>query len=185
MWLILSNRMCVMATEIIPIERILFGNEHWRSSPAIKEIEVYCDLLEDLQGKIDSLEIRGKDEELALINVQALLSSYALEIALKSLCALDNPTKSVPRTHDLTKIFSKSKEETVESLARLQFTRETLAPETLDDGSTLDGSEPFFANRYSMEKGIRDITVYKTKFLISVVQLLKDKLEETNLSWKK
>ena len=47
------------------------------------------------------------------------------------------------------------------------------------------GRNPFLTNRYSMEKGIRDITVYETQFLISVVQLLKDKLEETNLSWKK
>ena len=72
-----------MATKVIPIGRVLFGNEHWRSYRAIDEVEVYCELLEDLQGKIDSLEIRGKDEEVTLINIQAVLSSYAFEIALK------------------------------------------------------------------------------------------------------
>ena len=40
-----------MPTISMPIERLLFGNEHWRSYRAIDEVEVYCDLLEDLQGQ--------------------------------------------------------------------------------------------------------------------------------------
>ncbi len=158
-----------MATKVIPIERFLFGNEHWRSYRAIDEVEVYCGLLENLQGKIDSLEIRGKDEEVTLTNVQAVLSSYAFEIALKSLWALDNPTKRVRHTHNLPTIFCELKEETVESLARLQFTGETL----------VGSPAPFQSNRYSMESRSRDITVYQTPFLSSVVQLLKERLEGT------
>ena len=160
-----------MATKVIPIERFFFGNEYWRSYRAIDEVEVYCDLLENLQGKIDSLEIRGKDEEVTLTNVQAVLSSHAFEIALKSLWALDNPTKRVRHTHKLSTIFSKLKEETVESLARLQFTGETL----------VGSPAPFQSNRYSMESRSRDITVYQTRFLRSVVQLLKERLEGTKV----
>ena len=85
-----------MPIESMPIERFLFGNEHWRSFRAIDELEVYCDLLDSLQARIESLDIRGKDEEVTLINVQAVLSSYAVEIAMKSLWALDNPAKRVP-----------------------------------------------------------------------------------------
>ena len=51
-----------MSTISIPIERIVFGNEHWRSYRAIDEIEVYCDILGNLQTRIDSLETRYKDE---------------------------------------------------------------------------------------------------------------------------
>ena len=158
-----------MATKVIPIGRFLFGNEHWRSYRAIDEVEVYCELLEDLQGKIDSLEIRGKNEVVTLINIQAVLSSYAFEIALKSLWALDNPTKGVPHTHNLSTIFRELKEETVKSLVRLQFSGETL----------VGAPTPFLSNRYSMESCSRDITVYQTPFLRSVVQLLKERLEET------
>ena len=35
-----------MKTVSIPIERLMFGNEHWRSHLAIDEVEVYCDLLD-------------------------------------------------------------------------------------------------------------------------------------------
>ena len=65
-----------------PLERLLFGNDDWRSHRAINEIDVYCDLLENVQDMIDSLETRGEGEEAALTNVQAVLSSYALEIAM-------------------------------------------------------------------------------------------------------
>ena len=61
--------------------------------------------LDHLQSKIDALEIRGKDEEVTLINVQAVLSSYAVEIATKSLWALDHPDGSSPHTHNLVNIF--------------------------------------------------------------------------------
>ena len=56
-----------MPTISMPIERFLFGNEHWRSYRAIDEIEIYCDLLEILQDRVDSLETTGKDQEAALL----------------------------------------------------------------------------------------------------------------------
>ena len=152
----------------IPVERFLFGNENWFSDRAIDEMEIYCDLLENLQDRKDSLETRGKDEEGALTNVQAVISSYALEIAMKSLWALDNPTKCVPHTHRLPTIFEGLNQETVALLKRLQLTSQVLQT----------WPTPFLSNRYSMESHCRDITVYQTQFLRSLIQLLRDKLED-------
>ena len=89
-----------MPTISVPIERFLFGNENWRSYRAADEIGVYCDLLDILQTRIDSLQTRGKDEEVTLVNVQAVISSYAVEIAMKSLWALDNSPATPPRGRD-------------------------------------------------------------------------------------
>ena len=164
-----------MPTISMPIERFFFGNEHWRSNRAIDEIEIYCDLLENLQDRIDSLETRGKDEEATLINVQAVMSSYAVEIAMKSLWALDNPAESVPHIHNLAIIFDGLKDATVRSLKLLQLTREVLETQP----------SPFFSNRYSMECSSRDITVYQTRFLRSLIQLLKDKVAETREALRK
>ena len=158
-----------MTTISISIERFMFGNEHWRSYRAIAEIEVYCDLLEALQSRIDSLETRGKDEEVTLANVQAVISSYAFEVAMKSLWALDNSAEQVPHKHDLTVIFDGLEEETVKSLKRLHLTREVLE----------DGPEPFVSNRYSMECRNRNIRVFPSLTLRPVVQLLRDKLQES------
>ena len=152
-----------MPTRSMPIERFLFGNEHWRSYRAIDEMEVYCDLLEDLQDRIDSLETRDKDEEVTLTNVQAVISSYAVEIGMKSLWALDNPTECVPHKHNLAIIFDGLKEETVKFLERLQLTRAEL--ET--------SPTPFVSNRYSMESRDRGIAVYQTPFLRLLTQLLR------------
>ena len=157
-----------MPTITIPIQRFLFGNEYWRSHYAIDEMEIYCDLLENLQDRIDSLETRGRDEEVTLINVQAVISSYAIEIAMKSLWALDNPTECVPRTHDLCTIFDGLTEETVKSLKQLQLIRQVLEYMPA----------PFYSNRYSMEESDRDITVYRPVFLRSLNQILKSKLEQ-------
>ena len=126
-------------------------------------------MLDNLRDRIDSLETRGKDEEVTLINVQSVISSYALEIAMKSLWALDNPAKCVPHIHNLVTIFDGLKQETVKSLKRLQLTRDVLK----------NSPSPFFSNRYSMESRSRDITVYPARFLRSLVELLREKLEET------
>ena len=121
------------------------------------------------KGRIDSLETRGKDEEVTLTNVQAVISSYAIEIAIKSLWALDNSGDTVPHTQCLLTIFDGLNEKTVTSPKRLQLTRQVL--DTLPT--------PFSSNRYSMENGSRDITVYEIGFLRSLTQLLKDKLRNT------
>lgn len=161
-----------MSVISIPIERFLLGNEHWRSYRAIDEIGVYCDLLDGLQDRIDSLQVRGKDEEVTLFNVQAVISSYAVEIAMKSLWALDNSPATPPRGrdgHDLLIMFDGLKKETVESLGRLQLTKEVLK----------DFPSPFPNNRYSMEVSGKDIVVYKAGLLRSLAQLLRDKLDQT------
>ena len=56
-----------MSTISLPIERFFFGNEHWRSNRAVDEIAVYCDLLNHLQDRIDTLETRCRDEEVTLL----------------------------------------------------------------------------------------------------------------------
>ena len=155
----------------IPLERFFFGNEHWDSDLAIDEINIYCELLEHLQDKIDSLGTRGKDEELTLLNVQAVISSYAFEIAMKSLWALDNPDKTVPQKHNLVAILGGVKAETVKSLERLQQTSQKLK----------GMPQPFVSNRYSMEwrNGASAKTiVYPAPLLRALTQLLRDKLEE-------
>ena len=156
----------------ISLEQFMFGNRYWRSYRAVNEIEVYCDLLENLQDRIDSLETRGKDEEVTLRNVQAVISSYAFEIAMKSLWALDNSEKCVPHKHDLPLFFDGLEEETVKALKHLQVTRETLEVKP----------EPFMSNRYSMEDRNRTIRVFPSRTLRPLVQLLRDKVEESGMS---
>ena len=158
-----------MPFKSIPTERLLLGNENWLSYIAVNEIEVYCDSLDCLQDKIDTLETRGKDEEIALANAQAVISSYAFEIAMKSLWALDNSPKKVPKKHDLLKLLNELKAETVEALSRLELGRDMLKK----------CPEPFFTNRYSMECASREFTVYHPRFLRSLAHFLRDKLEQT------
>ena len=150
-------------------ERFLFGNVDWRSHRAIREINVYCDLIEMVQGRIDSLESRGREEEIAFRNVQAVLSSYVLEVTMKSFWALDNPAECVPHTHHLPHIYEGFKEETKRTLAQYQLVKE------LFDRFP----EPFFTNRYSMEGSTRDVVSYPVEFLRSLNLALKQKLEES------
>lgn len=152
----------------ITLNRFSYGHNYWSSGNAVDEIEVYCDLLDHLEEKRDALETRGKGEEVTLLNVQALLSSYAVEVAMKSLWALDHPDKTVPPIHDLVKLFDGLKEETKKSLEGLRLNLQMLARMP----------KPFTSNRYSMERDEREITVYKAPFLRDVTQLLRDKIEE-------
>ena len=156
----------------ISLEQFMFGNRHWRSYRAVDEIEVYCDLLENLQDRIDSLETPGKDEEVTLSNVQAVISSYAFEIAMKSLWALDNSDKSVPHKHDLPYFFDGMGDGTVQVLQRLQVTREVLEVEP----------KPFMSNRYSMEHRDRTISVFTFQTLRALAQLVRDKGSESRKS---
>ena len=150
-------------------DKFMFGNEHWRSYRAADEIEIYCDLLENLQDRIDALEIRGKDDEVTLRNVQAVISSYAFEIAMKSLWALDHSDNPVPHTHDLLTMFDELGEETTKALAVLHWTRRAVEL----------WPKPFLSNRYSMEYDDRVITVYPSSTLRPLAQLLRDKTKET------
>ena len=158
-----------MTVTITPGERILFGNEHWRSHRAISEIEVYCDLIDNLQKRIEALPTRGKEEQVTLTNVQTVLSSYAFEIGVKSLWALDHPADSVPHTHDLLGLYDGLSEDSIDLLDRLRMTKEAF----------VHWREPFVNSRYSMESGSRDVAVYQTEFLRAFAKLLKDKLEKT------
>ena len=159
-----------MSTKEFSFERLMFGNSHWSSPAAIDEIEILCDLVDGLQCRIDSLETRGKDEEISLLRVQSLNSSYAFEIAMKSLWAIDNP-EDEPKTHghNLLDLFEGLKQETKDSLKQLKIRRSVLQK----------WPEPFASNRYSMERGDKEFTCYRPGFLRAVMDLLRDKLEES------
>ena len=161
----------------------MFYSEYdpWHPYHAVNEIEVYCDLLEHLQDRIDCLEARDRDEKVALLNVQAVINSYAIEIAMKSFWALDHPGESVLHTHDLLKIFDGLKGETKKSLEGLQLPRQVLER----------ASTPFISNRYSMEHDIcstiqdgyavehdrRVIALYHPLLLRKLAQILRDTME--------
>ena len=139
------------STNFVAGKKHLFGNESWLSHRAIAEIEIYCDLLDNVQERIDSLEVRGRGGEAALVHVQAVISSYALEIAIKSFWALDYSDKEVPHKHDLLGIYDELKESTRKSLELLHFNREGLK----------ELPKPFYTNRYSMEHSGKDIFVLR------------------------
>ena len=161
---------------------VLYAYDPWHPYHAVNELEVYCELLEHLQDKIDCLEERGEGGKIALINVQAVLSSYAFEIAMKSLWSLDNPGEPICRTHDIVKIFDDLREETQKSLEELQLTRQLLKRTP----------KPFVSNRYSMENKnteddkytkeheSRKVTLYYPPLLRGLRQLLRDTLEDMN-----
>ena len=157
----------------IPIERLLFGHENWSVFCAEGEIAVYCDLIDDLQSKLYLLQ-DGNREEAAMVSVQAVISSYALEIGLKSLWALDNAPKSavrtrdkVPHIHCLLTIFDGLSEETTEKLEQIGLTRPALE----------EFPKPFFSNRYSMEHRSNRLVSYDGGFLRKLGQLLEETLD--------
>ena len=114
------------------------------------------------------METRGRDEEVALLNVQAVINSYAIEIALKSFWALDHPGEPVRRTHNFLKIFDGLKDETKKSLGGLQLTRQELE----------NTPELFISNRYSMERDRRVVILYRPLLLRKLAQILRDTLED-------
>ena len=87
---------------------------------------------------------------------------------MKSLWAMDNPSKVVPHIHDVSIFFDELRAETIEALRKLDMTRELVGR----------WPTPFTSNRYSMERSDREIVVYPTRFLRPLVQLLRDRLEE-------
>ncbi len=163
-------------------KRSFSKEDPWHPHHAINEIEVYSDLLDHLQDRIDCLKPRDGNERVALINVQAVLSSYAFEIAMKSLWALDHLYESVPHEHSVVKIFNGLKDETKKSLEEFQLTRQVL------EGTP----KPFVTNRYSMEHEIcstiqdgyymerdrRSVTLYSQLLLRKLAQILRDKVKD-------
>lgn len=161
----------------------MFFSEYdpWHPHHAVNEIEVYCDLLEHLQDRIECLEARDRDEKVALLNAQAVINGYAIEIAMKSFWALDHPGERVPKKHSLVIIFDGLKDETKKTLEGLKLTHQVLerAP------------TPFISNRYSMEHDIcttiqdgyaverdkRRITLYHPRLLRKLAQILRDTMK--------
>ena len=160
-----------MPIRTIPITRsTLIGHDYWRSHRAIDEIEVYCDLLDILEHRRADQDKQGRKERATLLNVEAVIGSYALEIGMKSLWALDNPKGIVKELrHNIEKVHDGLKPGTVDSLRLLGLTREVLAKVP----------KPFESNRYSMECGNREIAVFDAGFLRQLAQMLKDRLDQT------
>ena len=177
-----------MPTINVSFERLFFGNKHWSTPGAIDEVEIYCDLLDNLQERVDSLETRGKGEEVTLVKVQAFISTYAFEIAMKSLWTLEHCGKKVPHDHDMLKVFVELEQDTKNALERLEITREILE----------SYPKPFQSNRYSMERldeekpgestseltdeekrGRRTLLAFHPKFLRSLIELMTNRLDKS------
>ena len=134
----------------------MIGHDYWRSDRAIDEIEVYCDLLDILGHRRADQDKQGRKGLATLLNVEAVIGSYGLEIGMKSLWALDNPKGIVKKLgHNIEKVHDGLKPATVDSLRLLGLTREVLAK----------APKPFESNRYSMECGNRKIAVFDAGFL--------------------
>ena len=73
--------------------------------------------------------------------MQSMLMAYALEIAIKSLWAMDNPDKCMRHNHDLLRFYKGLQPDTVTSLQDLGLTGDLL----------MRFPRPFANNRYSME----------------------------------
>lgn len=159
-----------MSRIMISTERLMNGHEDWRTYIAVEEVEAYCDLLDIVEARIDALPKRGGNEEVTLRNVEAVISSYALEIGMKSLWALDNPDGVVKELgHDLAKLYDGLKPDTRESMKGLGLSKEDLK----------EFPKPFETNRYSMEKDRKSFVYYETSFLRPVAQLLRDELKQS------
>ena len=152
----------------IPIERFLFGHDYWRTDQAIDEMMIYSDLTAQLACRIEALTTRGKDEEVTLRNVQAVLSAYALEIGMKSLWAMDNPDKRMRKTHNLMDIYKGLQSDSVAALHDLGLTEEVVER----------FPRPFKTNRYSMEHDEIEIVVPKASFLEQLAEVLRETLEK-------
>ena len=160
----------------IPFDQVVFGNPHWNTPLAIDEIMVYSDLITHLDRQRELLNIHHENEEVALFNVQSVLMAYALEIAIKSLWAMDNPDKRMCHTHNLLCFYKSLQFDTVTSLQDIGLTEDSL--KTLKKFP-----RPFETNRYSMEyetpeqyekKPVR----VKASFLKQLGKLLRETLEK-------
>ena len=157
----------------IPFDQVVFGNPHWDTPLAIDEIMVYSDLITHLDRQRELLNIHHENEEVALINVQSVLMAYALEIAIKSLWAMDNPGKCMRHTHNLLCFYKGLQSDTVTSLQDLGLTEDLLKK----------FPRPFETNRYSMEyktpeKYEKELVRVKASFLKQLGKLLREMLEK-------
>jgi hypothetical protein len=152
----------------IPFGRIAHGNEHWQVMWAMEEIEVYCGLLDHIDRQIATLDDPRGTDATTLRKAQALLSSYAFEIGMKSIWALDHPGDEVPKHHNLLKAYDDLSPETIIRLEALEFPRSVLT----------EYSEPFVENRYSMEPARTVFCIYTAVALRGLVGLLCERLEE-------
>ena len=164
-----------MARKIIsiPFDQLVFGNPHWDTPKAIDELTVYSYLIDHLDHQIELLNIRHENEEVTLINVQSMLMAYALEIAIKSLWAMDNPDKCMRHNHDLLGFYRGLQSDTVTSLQDLGLTEDSLKR----------FPRPFETNRYSMEyttpeKYEKELVRVKASFLKQLGKLLRETLKK-------
>ena len=118
---------------------------NWNVLAAIDEIEAYSDLLDGWEKETDSGGI-SNNKRVGLISAQAIMSSYAFEIAIKSFFELDNPDRGVPATHNLVTLYDELNDDTKKLLKQVKITGQNLK----------DDPEPFLSNRYSMGYDCRE-----------------------------
>ncbi len=144
----------------------------WCSLQAISELQGYCDLVSEWEKEIESTEV-CKDRKCALIDTTAIMSSYALEIAIKSFVSMDSSHAKVECTHDLLKLYDNKDmtEDTRGLLKQAGITRQFLE----------NNRAPFIENRYSMDNNASGkLVTYRASSLRKLVQLLNDKLPEAH-----
>lgn len=112
----------------------------WNVFVAINEVQAFSDLIDEW-GEETGRREGCKQRRSGLISTQAIMSSYAFEIAIKTLVWIDNPHEGVEATHDLLKLYRELKEDTKARLEKIGVTYQSLSKD----------HSPFVKNRYPME----------------------------------
>ena len=157
----------------IPWDQLVFGNPYWNTPQAIDEIVVYCDLIAHIDCRIASPDIRHENEKATMRDVQLMLMAYALEIAIKSLWAMDNPDKRMCRTHALPDLYKGLQTDTTAAIQELGLTEDRLNSFPC----------PFVTNRFSMEyqeqeKYLKEKVIVHASFLKQLGELVRETLNK-------
>ena len=97
----------------------------WCSLQAISELQGYCDLVSEWEKEIESTEV-CKDRKCALIDTTAIMSSYALEIAIKSLFPMDKFTCGSRVYTNLLKLYDNKDMKKIQDFKQAGITRQFL-----------------------------------------------------------
>ena len=112
----------------------------WNVFIAIDEIESFADLIDEWEKETNGME-GCKQRRSGLISTQAIMSSYAFEVAIKTLVWMDNPYKGVAAIHDLPELYKELKEDTKAGLEQIGITYQELKRNPM----------PVVSSRYLME----------------------------------
>ena len=112
----------------------------WNVFIAIDEIESFADLINEWEKEISEID-RCNQKRFGLIDTQEIISSYAFEVAIKTLVWMDNPYKGFAPIHNLPELYKELKEDTKAGLEQIGITHQELKKNPM----------PVTSSRYSME----------------------------------